>query len=79
MYTAIGRGRDLAVGFLPWLAGRYEDDFVKIESAGNLARRDQVTMVDRVEGAAHHAQAVPLVRVGRRESDESRRPRWSAH
>ena len=64
----VGRGRDhrhqVAVlgradrrrrPFCHGLAGRHEDDLVEREPVGHLAGRHQVTVVDRVEGAAHDA------------------------
>ena len=69
----VGRGRDhrhqiavlgradLRVVLLPRLAGRHEDDLVEREPVGDLARRDQVTVVDRVERAAHDADPASRV------------------
>jgi hypothetical protein len=50
----LGRG-DLAGLLLVRLPGRHEDDLVQGEVMRDLARGDQVTMVDGVERAAHHS------------------------
>src|SRR3954471_21911028 len=44
------------LGLLPRLPGGHEDDLFEVVHGGHLARRHQVTVVDRVEGAAHDAQ-----------------------
>ena len=46
---------DLAVDLLPGLTGRHEQDLIQREPVGDLAGRDQVPVVDRVEGPAHDA------------------------
>ena len=50
-------GGDLPVGLLPRVAGGHEDDLVEVEPGLDLGRGHQVTVVDGVEGAAHHADA----------------------
>ena len=50
--AVLGRA-DLALGLLPRLAGRHEDDLVEPEQRGDLAGGDEVPVVDRVERPAH--------------------------
>src|SRR6478672_2257154 len=54
--AVLGRG-DLACVLLPGLAGGDEDDLIEVEQGLDLARGDQVTVMDGVEGPAHHTQA----------------------
>src|SRR4029453_778475 len=49
-------GRDLTLGLLPGLAGGDEDDLVQLEVGLDLAGGDEVSVMDRVEGPAHHAE-----------------------
>ena len=56
----------MAVRLLPGLPGRDEDDLVQIETSRHLRSRYEVAVMDGIEGAAHHAETVPLVRVGTR-------------
>ena len=51
--VAVLGGGDLAVGLLPRLTGRDEDDLVEVEPGLDLRRGDEVAVVDRVERAAH--------------------------
>src|SRR5690606_6782038 len=53
---AVLRRGDRPVALLPRLSGGHEDHLVEVEARGDLAGRDEVTVVDRVEGAAHDAQ-----------------------
>ena len=55
---------DLPLGFLPGLAGRDEHDLVEAELVRDLAGRDEVTVMDRVEGAAHDADPRSAVQAG---------------
>ena len=48
----LGR-RDISSGLLPRLTRGHEDHLVEVEEALNLTRRDEVTVVDGVERAAH--------------------------
>src|ERR1700730_15705144 len=52
--VAVLRRRDAAVLLLPRLAGGHEHHLIQREALRHLARGHQVTMVDRVERAAHH-------------------------
>jgi hypothetical protein len=54
----LGRA-DLDVALLPRLAGGHEHDLVEREPVGDLARGDEVTVVDRVERAAHDSDTTP--------------------
>ena len=56
MVAVLGR-TDVPVRLLPGLAGGDEDDLVKVEERLDLARGDEVTVVNGVEGAAHHPDA----------------------
>ena len=47
---------DVSVRLLPGLARRDEDHLFEAEPIGNLAGGDEVTVVDRVERAAHDAE-----------------------
>ena len=47
------RRAHLLVGFLPGLAGRHEHDLVQPEASGHFTGRNQVTVVDGIEGTAH--------------------------
>jgi hypothetical protein len=47
-------GRDGAVILLVRLAGRHEDDLVQREIVRDLTGGDQVTVMNGVEGTAHH-------------------------
>ena len=51
--AVLGRG-DHALGLLPRVPGRHEDDLVEVEPRLHLRRCDQVAVVDGIEGAAHH-------------------------
>jgi hypothetical protein len=51
------------MSLLPWLASRNENNFVKTEATGHLTSGDQVTVVDWIEGATHHAKPIALLRV----------------
>ena len=43
---------------LPRQTRRHEDDLIEVEPLAHLTRRDEVTVMDGVEGATHHAHAV---------------------
>ena len=45
----------MLVELLPWAPGRHKDDLVELEAMRHLAGRHQVAVVDRIEGATHHA------------------------
>src|SRR5690606_29300612 len=49
-------GTDRAVVLEVGLAGWHEHNLVQLEQRGGLAGRDQVAVVDGIEGATHHAQ-----------------------
>ena len=51
------------MSLLPWLASRNENNLVKTEATGHLTSGDQVTVVDWIEGATHHAKPITLLRV----------------
>ena len=51
-------GGDLLIGLLPGLAGGHEDHRIEAETVGYLASSDEVAIVDRIEGAAHDADAL---------------------
>jgi hypothetical protein len=67
------------MSFLPWLAGRNEDDLIELQASTDLARSDEVAMVDWVKRAAHDTEPVSLVRVGAALSGQARGPRWQGH
>lgn len=51
------------MSLLPRLASWNENNLVKIEPTGHLTRGDQVSVVDWIEGATHHAKPITLLRV----------------
>ena len=51
------------MSLLPRLAGRNEDNLVKTEATGHLTRGDQVSVVNWIERATHHAKPITLLRV----------------
>ena len=53
--VAVFGGADLALDLLPRLTGGHEEHLVEREPVRDLAGRDQVTVVDRVERPAHDA------------------------
>lgn len=59
--AVLGRG-DLPSLLLPGFAGGDEHDVVEHKAVGDLARRHEVTVVDGVEGAAHHSDSAPGTR-----------------
>jgi len=61
--TVLGRG-DLALLLEGLGPGGHEDDLVESEDVLNLAGRDQVSMVDRVKGSPHDADAKRTSRQG---------------
>ena len=50
--AVLGRA-DLALGLLPRLTGRHEDDLVEPEQPGDLAGGDEVAVVDGIERPTH--------------------------
>ena len=51
------------MGLLPRLASRNENNLVKTEATCHLTRGDQVSVVNRIERATHHAKPITLLRV----------------
>jgi hypothetical protein len=45
------------VALLPGRAGGHEDHLVEAEEAGDLARRDEVPVMDGIESPAHHSES----------------------
>ena len=54
--VAVLGGADVAPLLLPWLAGRDEHHLVEFETVGDLARGNQVAVVDGIERPTHHAE-----------------------
>ena len=50
---------------LPGLAGRNEHHLIELEEVSDLTGRDQVTVVDGIEGPTHHAESAPNRHDGR--------------
>ena len=67
------------MSFLPWLAGRNEDNLIEFEAGSHLAGGNEVTMVDWIECATHDAETMELMRVGAAPSGQASGPRWQGH
>ncbi|MPM96013.1 hypothetical protein SDC9_143169 [bioreactor metagenome] len=71
----VGRGRDhrhevavlavadLASDLLPGRAGGHEHHLLQIEPGSDLAGSHQVAVMDGIEGAAHHTQAIAMLAI----------------